>query len=442
MRTLVLTIVVAALAAVSPWGTPAAAQGRAATDRPVDRIVAIIGTKPILASQVEEQLVLAQSQGQKVPQDSAGRDAARRQVLSQMVDEELLVQQAERDTTIKVTDQEVQDAVEQTVQNVRKQFTSTPEFQAQLRAAGFVSEEEWRRWLADQQRRAILQQRLIEGLKQKGKLRPIPPTDAEMREFWEANRAQQPKRPAAISFRQIVIVPKPDSAASARGLQLAESLVVALRAGANFGEVAKKYSADSASREQGGELGWFRRGVMVKQFEDVAFRLRPGAISDVVPTEFGYHIIQVERAQPAEILARHILIQPTISAAQQAIARRQADSVHDALAHGAPFDSLARSYADPNEPKLADALPVSQLPPDYEKVVGSDTVPGLKPVFAVGLGTARPRFVVFELTKRLPEGELSFAEVKDRVRDGLGQQLATKHYLDTLRRTTYVDLRP
>src|SRR2546422_4248072 len=289
MRALVLTIVVAVLAAVSPWGAPAAAQGRAATDRPVDRIVAVVGTKPILASQVEEQLVLAQSQGAKVPADSAGRDAARRQILSQMVDEELLVQQAERDTTIKVTDQEVQDAVEQTVQNVRKQFTSIPEFQAQLRAAGFVSEEEWRRWLADQQRRAILQQRLIEGLKQKGKLRPIAPSDAEMRAFWESNREQQAKRPAAISFRQIVIVPKPDSAETVRALQLAESLVVALRksGGAPLFHAAQRESADSGSRGQGGGVGLVPRGGVGKEVEDGAFRLRPGAISDIVRTEFG-----------------------------------------------------------------------------------------------------------------------------------------------------------
>ena len=437
--TTVIAVLVAPLFALG--GVRRAAAQSTARDRPVDRIMAIVGTTPILASQVEEQLVLAQSQGAKVPEDSAGREAARRQVLSQMADEELLVQQAERDTTIKVTEQEVQDAVEQTVQNVRKQFASIPEFQTQLRAAGFVSEEEWRRWLADQQRRAILQQRLIEGLKQRGKLKPISPTDAEMREFWESSRAQQPKRPAAISFRQIVIVPKADPDANARALHLSDSLVAALRRGAVFGDVARKFSADSASREQGGELGWFRRGVMVKEFEDVAFHLRPGAISDVVGTEFGYHIIQVERVQPAEILARHILIQPAISAAQIAIARRQADSVHDALAHGASFDSLARRYADPNEPKLADALPASQLPPDYETAIGSDTVPGLKPVFEVGAGTARPRFVVFELLKRLPEGELNFDEVKDRIRDGLGQQLAIKHYLDLLRRTTYVDIR-
>ena len=440
MRAARLTLVALAVAAGAP--RRAEAQGERASARPVDRIVAIVGSKPILASQGEEQLVLAQAQGLKMPTDSAGRDAVRRQVLSQMVDEELIVQQAERDTTIKVTDQEVQDQVEQTVQNVRKQFGSTADFQAQLRAAQFLSEEEWRRWLADQQRRAILQQRLLDQLRQKGKLRPIPPTDAQLRQFWEENKARQPKRPAAISFRQIVIAPQPDSAAKARARQLAESLVVVLRHGAKFADVAKQFSADSASREQGGELGWFRRGVMVKEFEDVAFRLRPGDISDPVPTDFGYHIIQVERIQPAEVLARHVLITPTISAAQIALARRAADSVHDALLRGASFDSLARRYGDPEEGKVVPDLPLSQLPPDYQRAIGSDSVPGLKPVFEIGADSKRPKFVVFELTKRLPEGELSFDEVKDRIRESLGQQLTVQHYLDTLRRTTYVDLRP
>ena len=440
MRAARLTLVALAVAAGAP--RRAEAQGERASARPVDRIVAIVGSKPILASQVEEQLVLAQAQGLKMPTDSAGRDAVRRQVLSQMVDEELIVQQAERDTTIKVTDQEVQDQVEQTVQNVRKQFGSTADFQAQLRAAQFLSEEEWRRWLADQQRRAILQQRLLDQLRQKGKLRPIPPTDAQLRQFWEENKARQPKRPAAISLRQIVIAPQPDSAAKARARQLAESLVVVLRHGAKFADVAKQFSADSASREQGGELGWFRRGVMVKEFEDVAFRLRPGDISDPVPTDFGYHIIQVERVQPAEVLARHVLITPTISAAQIALARRAADSVHDALLRGASFDSLARRYGDPEEGKVVPDLPLSQLPPDYQRAIGSDSVPGLKPVFEIGADSKRPKFVVFELTKRLPEGELSFDEVKDRIRESLGQQLTVQHYLDTLRRTTYVDLRP
>ncbi len=416
------------------------AQGRA-PGQIVDRIVAVVGTTPITASQVEEQLALMQSEGQQPPSDSAGRAALRGKILTQMVEDELLVQQAQRDTNLKVTDREVQDQVEQTVQNVRKQFTSGAEFQSQLRAAGFGSEEEWRRWLADNQRRSILRDRLLDELRQKGKLRPIPPSESQMRTFWEQNRSQQSKRPASVSFRQIVIAPKPDSTAKARARQLAESLVVVLRGGADFADVARRFSSDSGSREAGGELGWFRRGRMVKEFEDVAFRMRPGEISSVVETEFGYHIIQVERVQPAEVEARHVLVTPVISAAQLALARRLADSVHDALAGGASFDTLARRYHDSNEPKLADALPIAQLPPDYLKAIGNDSVPGLKPVIAVGEGTGRARFVVLELLKRLPEGEVAFEDVKDRIRDALSQRLAEQHYLDLLRRTTYVDIR-
>src|SRR5207302_4798230 len=220
------------------------------------------------------------------------------------------------------------------------------------------------------------------------------------------------------------------------------SLVVVLRHGANFADVAKKYSADSTSREQGGELGWFRRGPMVKQFEDVAFRLKPGEISDPVQTEFGYHIIQVERVQPAEVLARHVLITPDISAARVALARRVADSVHDALRAGAPFDTLARRYSDPEEGKVVPELPVSQLPPDYERAIGSDTVPGLKPVFAAGADSRRPKFVVFELLKRLPRGELTFDDVRVRIRVNMGHQPAVRHYLEGLRPTPLVPARP
>ncbi|OLC11428.1 MAG: hypothetical protein AUH41_00370 [Gemmatimonadetes bacterium 13_1_40CM_66_11] len=147
-------------------------------------------------------MVQQQAQGQPLPTDSAGLATLRRQILDRLVEVEILVQQAERDTSIKVTDQEVLDQVEQTYQNVRKQFTSENDFRDQIRQARFGSVEEWRRWLSDQQRRQLLAQRLIEAQRQKGKLRPIPPTETQMREFWQQNKDQQPKRPAAVSFRR------------------------------------------------------------------------------------------------------------------------------------------------------------------------------------------------------------------------------------------------
>jgi peptidyl-prolyl cis-trans isomerase SurA len=407
----------------------------------IDKVVAIVGNTPILASQIEEQMLMAQSQGGKVPEDSAGRTAMRRQILDNVIDEELLVQQANRDTSIRLTEQEIQDQVEKTVQNVRKQFTNQVDFETQLRAAGFASEEEWRRWLADNQRRTIQQQRLIESLRTKGKMRSIPPTEEQMRVFWQEN-AQKPKHTPLIAFKQIVIAAQPDPADAARALALAESLKVALRANANFAEIAKAYSADSASRTQGGELGWFRRGVMVKHFEDVAFHLKPGEISEVVQTPFGYHIIQVERIQPAEIQARHILIQPRISPAQLEATRRLADSVGKAIAAGASFDALAHRYSDPEEPITREAVPVADLPPDYRTALAKDTVPGLVPPFPADANTARPRFIIVDVTKWEPEGEMTFEDVKERVRVQLGQTLAVKAYIGTLRRTTYVTILP
>jgi peptidyl-prolyl cis-trans isomerase SurA len=432
-------LAVSALLVVLGSGFSRSVAGQA--PRPIDRIVAVVGTRAILASQIDEEVVRFQAQGGQLPADSAGREKMRRQLLDKMVEEELVVQQAQRDTTVKVTDQEVLDAVEQTYQNARKQFSSELEFQNQLRAVGLGSVEEWRRQLAEDQRRRILQDRLFETLRQKGKLKPIPPTDAQMRAFWEENRGQQPKRPATVSFRQIVIKPQPDSAAKARAYQRAESLLVELRRGTDFASVAKRFSADTASREQGGELGWFRRGVMFKEFEDVAFRLRPGEISDVVETPFGYHIIKVERAQPAEILARHVLIMPDISPAQIEIARQLADSVHAALGHGASFDSLARRAADPEEPKLAEDAPITQLPQEYQDLLARDTTVGLKPIVTIGAGSARPKFVVYDVTQRHPEGDLAFEDVKLRIKEILSNDLAIRHYVDQLRSKTYVDIR-
>ena len=98
-----------------------------------------------------------------------------------------------------------------------------------------------------------------------------------------------------------------------------------LRRGADFATAARRFSQDPGSKEQGGSLNWFRRGVMVPEFERVAFGLKPGVVSDPVESPFGYHIIQVERVQPGEVQARHILLVPEIDSAHVDSARATAD---------------------------------------------------------------------------------------------------------------------
>src|SRR6185436_6598709 len=170
-------------------------------------------------------------------------------------------------------------------------------------------------------------------------------------------------RGASISFRQIVTQPPAKPEAKARALAIADSILTELRKGGDFAAAAKRFSMDPGTREAGGELGWTRRGQNLDQrFEDAAFSLRPGVISDPVETPFGYHLIQVERSQPAEVQVRHILIMPVIDSTDADSAARLAQNLHDAIEHGASFDSLQRIWHDKTEEKELVGFPFDSLP--------------------------------------------------------------------------------
>jgi peptidyl-prolyl cis-trans isomerase SurA len=407
----------------------------------VDRVVAVVGNRPVLASQVDEEVFSRQSQGAKLPTSPEGLKGVRQQIISSIIDEELLVQQAQRDTSIKVTDEEIASGVEEQVRKVRGNFTSEVDYQAELKKAGFQTPEEYRRWLTDQQRRAAFQNRLIEKLRADDKLKPVAPTEKEMRQYFSEQKGTLGSRPATISFRQIVISPKPSDKAKLKAKAQADSIVLELRRGADFATAARRFSQDPGSKEQGGSLNWFRRGVMVPEFERVAFGLKPGVVSDPVESAFGYHIIQVERVQPGEVQARHILIVPEIDSTHVASARATADSVRSALIAGASFDSLQRIYHDRSAERDAESVPVTKLPEVYGKVIGEADSGTVLPVFTMPGAGGRNQFVVLRVTNRRPEGEVKYEDVRDRIRDQLGQQLAIRRYIDRLRKATYVEIR-
>lgn len=98
-----------------------------------------------------------------------------------------------------------------------------------------------------------------------------------------------------------------DESINAQAKTKAQDVLKEVKAGGDFAELAKKYSQDS-SAANGGDLGFFGKGQMVKEFEDVAFKLEPGQTSDLVKTQYGYHIIKVVAKKDDQVQASHILI--------------------------------------------------------------------------------------------------------------------------------------
>jgi peptidyl-prolyl cis-trans isomerase SurA len=441
MRGPALAVIVAAALVAAAAPLPAQTPG---PRQLVDRIIAVVGDRAILLSEVDEEINTRHSEGLQVPEDSAGFAELRRLVLASLIDDEVLYQRARRDTSLNVTDAEVQTAVEQQVRDVRARFSSDTEFRTQLRAANIGTVEEYRRKLSEEQRRAEYQRRYVDKLRNEGKLRGGPVSEAEIREAFAAMQLQagQRPRPPTVTFQQIVVAPVASRAARAAARAQADSLLVELRHGADFATLARRHSDDPGSREQGGDLNWFRRGMMVRAFEDVAFGLRPGQISEVVETPFGYHIILVERIQPAEIKARHILIVPAIADSELAAAHRLADTVTTRLRGGASLDSLARLFADTSEPRQMGPVARSELPAPYVQAF-EGTAPGeVVGPFAMNPDTpARSKFVVAVITDVQAERPFTFEEVHEQLRQSLQQKHALRDLYQVLRRQTYVEIR-
>lgn len=406
----------------------------------VDRIVAVVGNSAITWSDLAGAVNQQRAAGLKLPADVAGQREVARGVLGDLVDQEILVQQA-KDLKIDLPESEVATAVDRQIKEVRSHFQTDAEYKAELKNAGFGSPEEYRRSLFDQFRRRELQSRAFAELRKRAK--PASVTEAEVNAAFERARGELQKRPATIAFRQIVVAPKASAAADARARAKAESLLVALKKGADFDEMAKRESMDPGTKNLGGDLGWNRRGSgLVPEFEAMMFALRPGELSPVIKTSFGYHIIRVDRVQPSEVRARHILIAPVIDSNDVHVALLRADTVADKWRKGVSFDSLLARYHDPAEEKgVLQPYPVDSLPPSYRAALSTVQAKAIANPFALTTQTGSTKYAVVQVVSRTEPGEYSLAEVRENIRAQLAAEKQTRQILDALRKETYVSVR-
>jgi peptidyl-prolyl cis-trans isomerase SurA len=439
----------AALLAAAPVAVHAqqkapAAQSSTTTQAiPLDRVVAIVGDVVITQSGLQEKLIQKRQEGATLPTDSTAFHTFVLGAVNELIDEELLLQKG-KDLKIEVPDADVNNTVDKQVKDIRARFSSDAEYRAELQKAGLGTPEEFRRFRADEVRRAETITRTVRKLREDGKIVQANVTDAEVQEAYDRNRATLPKREPSVTWRQIIIAPKPTAAAKERARQKAESLLVELKTGGEFEQLAKRESMDPGSKDNGGDLGWNRRGRMVAEFDRWMFALPPGQLSPVIETPFGYHVIRVDRVQPGEVKARHILIAPRVDSADVARAGLAADSVASAWKAGAAFDSLAKKhhdFASAEETTLLTPFPRAQLPAPYQQAFGGKQAKDMVVFQIPGNATVPGKFVVAQLASVEEGGDLTLAEVKERFRARLAEEGGIKRLMDTLRKGTFVAIR-
>jgi hypothetical protein len=139
--------------------------------------------------------------------------------------------------------------------------------------------------------------------------------------------------------------------------------------------------------------------------------------------------------------ARHILIMPAITAAEADSTRALAERLRAAVAAGASLDSLQRLYGDADEEKTFDLFPIDQLPPSYGVVTQADSGQ-LTPVFRLDAADSlRAKYAFAYVTAKRAAGPVRFEDVRDQLRERVGQELALQHYMARLRSLAYVDVR-
>jgi peptidyl-prolyl cis-trans isomerase SurA len=438
---LLLALVAAAtpLAAQQPASPRPAPQQRAS----LDRIVAVVGDQPITQYDLEQRMLQDQQRGFKPPTDSAALHAYELQTLNTMVDEELLLQKA-KELKVEVPDNEVNSAVDRQIRDIKARFPTETEFRTELAKAGLGTPEEYRRMLSDQMRRDETMKRTMQKLREDNKIIPANVTEADVKEAFERSRASLPHRPASVTFRQIVIAPKPTAAAKGLARAKAESILAEIKRGGDFALLAKRESMDPGTKETGGDLGWARRGAYVAEFERWVWGLPPGELSPVFESPYGFHIVRVDRAAAGEVKARHILIRPKLDSADLARAHAEADSVLKAWKAGAPFDSLAKKHHDygaKEETSILDPMARDSLPESYQRAFAGKAPNDISVFEIPDPQRGIPKVVVAQLLTATPGGEYTLKEMRELVRNRLVDEGGVRRYLDNLRKRAYVSIR-
>ena len=289
----------------------------------IDEVIWVVGDEAILRSEVEEERLRAQYEGQSIPGDPYCV------IPEQLAIQKLFLHQAELDS-VEANESSVSHQVDMRLNYYINQIGSKEKMEEYFRKPSSEIREEMMNTVRKQMIIQQMQAKLTANIK---------PTPSDIRRYYETLPLDSiPMMPAQVEVQILSFEPAVPAEETERIKQRLREFTERVQNGsADFGMLARLYSEDTESAKRGGELGFVGKGQLVSEFAEVAFNLNdPKRVSRIVQTEYGYHIIQLIEKKGERINCRHILLRPRISATDKVRAIERLDSIR----HMIEADSL------------------------------------------------------------------------------------------------------
>lgn len=339
----------------------------AAQDKVVDQVVAIVGNNPILKSDIENVYIQRQMQG-----DVSDGDM-KCEILEDLLIEKLLIAEAELDTNITVTEAQINRTMDGQIQRFLRYTGSVEELERNMGKKLSQIKADMKETVSNQLLTQQMQQKIVGDL---------TITPAEVRYFYRDMKSdEKPNVKPQLEYAQVVLIPRVSQDEDMRVKSRLREFKKRIESGkTSFATLAIMYS-EGPSAKNGGEMQFMGRGELDKSYANAAFNLKGDRISNVVRSEFGYHIIQVMDRRGQKLKTRHIIMKPKVDPKEL----KDATSALDSLANGIrkkeiTFEQAAYLYSGDKDTKnsgglvintntMASRFDLSQLDPADSKVL-------------------------------------------------------------------------
>jgi len=299
----------------------------------IDKVIAQVGSELVLLSDMETEYNYMKSMNQ-----SPGEDA-KCMILEQIMAQKLLITQAKIDS-VEVSEEQINGQLDLRMESVLRQMGGDEELFKQYYGKSVAEMK--------QVYRDDIENKLMAESMQQSLMANINITPSEVVSFYNSIPSDSlPFFNSEVELSQIIVSPIINDEEKKKAFEKVKEIKAKIDKGEDFEVLAKKYSHDLGSAANKGDLGWVKRGSFVPKFEAVAYSLKKNEISDIVETEFGYHIIQLIERRGNSIHARHILIKPMLTTDDLNKSKSFLDSIHNVIVKDTiPFELAVKKYSD------------------------------------------------------------------------------------------------